>query len=101
MQRSKKDVESALKKKGFIQQEGNHHFFRYHTPDGQPTSIITKTSHSGKDIGDNLLKAMSLQCKLQTAKEFLNLVDCPMSKEDYHEHLTESGVIIQQQNNPQ
>jgi hypothetical protein len=58
--RAKRDVEAALKKKGFRQDEGDHHWSFYWTADGLKTTIRTKTSHgSRKDLGDGLLREMA------------------------------------------
>ena len=91
--RSKRDVESALKKKGFRQDEGDHHWFIYWTADGLKTTIRTKTSHgSTKDLGDGLLKEMARQ--LRTDKgNFLDLIDCPLSREQYESGLREDEHI--------
>ena len=71
-------------KKGFRQREGDHHRFIYFGPDGKKTPVVTKTSHtqSMKDIPDSLLAQMAKQCRL-SKPELLNLVDCPLSRDDY------------------
>jgi hypothetical protein len=88
MPRKKIDVESALKKKGFDKTEGDHHWFVYVTMEGEKTTSRTKTSHTQKmkDIPDNLLSQMARQCKL-SKREFLDLIDCPLSREAYEEIL--------------
>ncbi len=84
MPRNKQDVEQSLKRKGFMRKEGDHHYFVYHTMSGLKTAIFTKTSHTPKmrDIPDNLLGQMARQCRLSKS-EFLDLVDCPLSREEY------------------
>ena len=84
MPRNKQDVEQSLKRKGFMRKEGDHHYFVYHTMSGLKTAIFTKTSHTPKmrDIPDNLLGQMARQCRLSKS-EFLDLVDCPLSREVY------------------
>lgn len=52
----------------------------------------TKVSHGKGDIGDYLIKRMSVQCKLDK-KEFIDLVNCPLSKEDYLEILGKKGFL--------
>lgn len=45
--------------------------------------LFTKFSHgSTSDIGIKLIKQMADQCKLGI-KDFQNLANCPLSKEDY------------------
>lgn len=84
MQRSKKQIEDAFKAKGFYQDDTHHHVFIYVRMDGKKTNVRTRTSHSSKmkSIGDPLLGEMAKQCKLSRA-EFIKLVDCPLSREDY------------------
>lgn len=91
--RTKRDVESALKRKGFRQDEGDHHWFFYWTGDGKKTTVRTKTSHgSTKDLGDGLLKEMARQLRI-SKPQFLDLVDCPMSREQYHQLLEDGGNL--------
>ncbi|MBQ6472592.1 MAG: type II toxin-antitoxin system HicA family toxin [Victivallales bacterium] len=82
--RSKRKIEKALCKKGFIEQQGDHNFFIYYTLDGRKTGIFTKTSHTPhmKDISGELLNKMASQCKL-SKDEFCRLVDCPLSRASY------------------
>jgi hypothetical protein len=92
--RSKKVIESSLQSKGFILTEADHHYFVYVTQDGRKTRARTKTSHSPKvrDVADNLIGQMARQCLLPK-NEFLRLVDCPMSRDDYERKLIELGEI--------
>jgi hypothetical protein len=92
--RNRKTVEATLQEKGFAKVEGDHHYFVYLARDGRKTRARTKTSHSPKvkDIADNLLGQMARQCML-TKPDFLKLVDCPMSREEYERKLTDRGEI--------
>ena len=92
MPRSRKDVEATLKKKGFQETEGDHHFFVYHTKKGKKTLAKTKTSHGMKDISDDLLSQMAKQCKLSN-RQFLDLVDCSIDRDDYEGILSSSQQI--------
>jgi tRNA/tmRNA/rRNA uracil-C5-methylase (TrmA/RlmC/RlmD family) len=94
MPRRKIDVESALRRKGFDQTEGDHHWFVYVTIKGEKTGYRTKTSHTQKmkDIPDNLLSLMARQCKL-SKKDFLDLIDCPLTREAYEEILKDQGNL--------
>lgn len=93
-QRRRRDIESALEKKGFRRFENDHTWFVYFTEDGKKTTRRTKTSHgaSGSSIGQPLLGMMAKQCGLATA-EFLELVDCPRTRESYQELLAERGML--------
>jgi len=88
MQRDRRKVEQALLKKGFEQDERHHHFFLYRTENGQLSNIRTKTSHSGKELDDYLLGKMAQQCHL-AKKQFLDLVDCPLSRTEYEKEIAE------------
>lgn len=84
----RREIENALLHKGFRRKESHHSFFHHHTEAGEKTPVWTKTSHgrSGADIEKGLFRRMAQQCGL-TAKEFSNLVNCPMSRTDYEERL--------------
>ena len=88
MQRDKREVEQALRRKGFVQDERHHHMFFYRTLQGQFTAIRTRTSHSGKTLDNYLLKQMAKQCHLE-AEDFLRLVDCPLSRVSYESLIVE------------
>lgn len=94
MARDKNNVESSLRSKGFGQSEGDHHRFYYVRSDGLVTAIRTKTSHTKKmkTIGDPLISQMAKQCKV-TKQDFLNLIDCPLSRTDYEAKLVTAGII--------
>lgn len=92
MPRKKAKVESALKKKGFEQTDGDHRFFVYVTIDGKKTAVRTKTSHTPKmkDIPDNLLSQMAKQCRL-SKNNFFRLLDCPLGREEYEKILQDKS----------
>ncbi|MEC4895386.1 MAG: hypothetical protein SAL07_22340 [Oscillatoria sp. PMC 1051.18] len=94
MPRQKAKVESALQAKGFQQSEKHHHYFVYYTTDGKKTTAKTKTSHTKKmkDIPDNLLSQMAKQCQI-TKQEFLDLVDCSLSRDKYEKILQDREII--------
>jgi hypothetical protein len=60
--------------------------------DGRKTQIYTKVSFGSKEIGEFLIKKMSNQLKLNK-KEFIDLVNCPMSFETYVKKLQKEGVL--------
>ena len=90
MPRAKDGIERGLLRKGFEQREGDHHYFIYRNLKGEKTPVFTKTSHTPKmrDIPDNLLALMARQCRLSKA-DFLNLMDCPLSREEYERKLSQ------------
>ena len=86
MPRPKDDIEKGLVKKGFVKNEGDHHYFVYHNLSGKKTAVFTKTSHTPKmrQIPDNLISQMARQCRVNK-QNFLNLIDCPLSQSQYEE----------------
>jgi len=94
MPRPKTVVEAALKAKGFQLSEGDHHFFIYWTKNGKKTRARTKTSHTPKmkDIPDSLLTQIAKQVCLDSKAQLLQLVDCPMSRDDYEQVLHDKGL---------
>ena len=94
MPRDRKSVEKTLRAKGFAQIEDDHHDFIYITREGRRTRARSKTNHSPKvkDLADNLIGKMARQCLL-AKPEFLRLVDCPMSRDDYERVLSEQGEL--------
>ena len=92
--RRKKDVERALRKKGFKQRENDHAYFNYYSKEGIKSRVFTKTSHGTKvkDIQGDPLRWMAAQCKL-TVDQFLMLVDCPLTRDDYEALLIQNHHI--------
>lgn len=87
-----KKINSRLQAKGFEKEEKDHHFF-YYTYNGERTKIYTKTSFgSKKEIGDSLISKMATQVHLKK-EEFMRLIECTLSKEDYRDLLLEKGLI--------
>ncbi|MDO8545630.1 MAG: hypothetical protein Q7S40_34740 [Opitutaceae bacterium] len=95
MPRDKSDVESGLCRKGFepAKPGADHRYYIYRTHAGQKSRARTHTSHGkGFDIDDHLLAQMARQCGL-TKKQFLDLLDCPLSREDYERILAAAGRL--------
>ena len=86
MQRERVDVGNALVRKGFEKDDRHHHMFYYRTVIGKKTAVRTRTSHSGKTLDSVLLGQMAKQCKL-TMADFLQLVDCSLSREAFEERI--------------
>lgn len=83
-----------LKKKGFIDSDNHspdHKYLEFYF-EGR-LILYTKLSHgSKKDLDDYLIKQMSSQCKLDK-KNFADLVNCPLSEEQYIKKLLEQGLL--------
>lgn len=67
----------ALLDKGMERDEAHHHMFRKNVEG--VTHLVTRISHSAREIDDGLGKLMANQCCLQL-REFWDLVDCPLDE---------------------
>jgi predicted RNA binding protein YcfA (HicA-like mRNA interferase family) len=87
------DIESSLLKKGFTAEEGDHRFFKL-VAAGKYTGIYTKTSRGKKykTLSSELVSKMASQLEL-TTKEFVSLVDCSLSGEEYLRLLEERDKL--------
>lgn len=94
MQIDRKEIESSLVAKGFVREDTHHRYF-YHEVKGKRTGIQTYTSHGSdfKTYGDNLLKMMKRQLRLDTLTQVVDLLKCPMTGEDYYKNLKKKGLI--------
>jgi hypothetical protein len=82
--RKRSDVEAALSQKGFVLREADHRYYLFYLEGRLAARTKVSTGTKYKDLRDDLLKKMAKQCHL-TTQQFLNLVDCPMSAEQYKE----------------
>jgi hypothetical protein len=80
----------SLKKKGFVENNTHHKYFELFYKG--KLILHTKVSHNGQDINDYLISQMKNQCMLEK-KQFLDLINCPLSKEKYIEILKSKGAI--------
>jgi hypothetical protein len=91
MPRAAREIESALLKKGFQRRESKDAYFHLWV-DGKKTMVFTKMSQGEKEVHDGLLGAMARQLKL-TKQQLVELVDCPLSLEEYAAILRRAGHI--------
>jgi hypothetical protein len=89
MPRKRADVEKALIAKGMVLDENHHHMYRK-VIEGV-THVVTRISHSGKEIPDAIGKLMANQCYLQF-REFWNLVDCPLGEAAWDDLIRERSI---------
>lgn len=74
-------VLNSLTRKGFTTQYRNHIWLTLFV-DGKRSSVRTCLSHDSREIGAPLQSKMAKQLCL-SVDELHDLVDCPMSKDDY------------------
>ena len=99
--RKSDDNRTALQQKGFRldpkARRTDHYYFVLYV-DNQKTSVWTKVSHGGNhDVGDGLFSTMARQCKLTTG-QFCDLIDCPLSENQYSDLLTAQGAVKKSEN---
>lgn len=96
MQIDRKEIESSLPRKGFVE-ENTHHRYFYHEFQGSRTGAYTYTSRGGayKTYGVTLLKRMKTELRLDTIGQVANLCHCPMSGDEYNGVLRTKGLISQ------
>lgn len=97
MTRDKRNIEAGLMAKGFSRDATRDHVYLHHhrQGDGLKTGIFTKVSHGRKGmvLSDILMAHMSRQCGL-TRKQFLDLIDCPLSRAEYESILDQAGRFL-------
>jgi len=92
--RDRETIKDALQKKGFRLNDRDHMYFTYYSKNGKKSSVHTKLSRGTKykTLTDNLLALMSKQCKLPKS-DFIGLVDCPLTREEYEEKLHIQSIV--------
>lgn len=91
MPRKVRDVEASLTRKGFVRKNSKDAHFHLWI-DGKKTLVYTMISQGEKEIHDGLLGAMARQVKL-SSRQFAQLIECPLSLEEYTSLLREAGHI--------
>jgi hypothetical protein len=89
--RKGRDVDAALRKKGFRCNAKGDHLFYYFSG----ASITTKMSHGmmSSSLSADLISRMARQLHL-TKKQFLELIDCTLTEEQYRNILSEQDVGV-------
>ncbi len=94
MQIDRKVIESSLRKKGFVEEGGDHKYF-CHEADGKRTGPYTFTSRGSgyKTYGDTLLKRMKFQLRLDSLRQVRRLLECPMDGDEYNAILRKKNIF--------
>ncbi len=94
MQIDRKDIEAALRTKGFVEDGGDHKYF-HHEVNGKRTGVSTFTSRGSgyKVYGVQLLGLMKKQLRLNNMKQVKDFLECPMSETQYNSILREKGIF--------
>lgn len=79
----KRDIKSALERKGFVKAEGKHEFYVLMV-NGKQSGIQTKLSHGSKiEYSRKVLSFMCKQLGFDNMAELKNFIECPLSKDEY------------------
>lgn len=92
MPRERTAIRKALKAKGFEEESGGDHWFYVHAKN---QAVFTKVSFGSgyKVYSDELLSRMRRQLRLDTKRQLESLIDCPMTREAYEEHLIAKKLL--------
>ena len=95
MKVDRREFETNLPKKGFQEARAHGHIFYHHFVHGKRTAAYTMLSHTAKmrDVSGDLLKVIRKQLQLDTTREAIDLITCPMTEEQFVEKLRKKGVI--------
>jgi hypothetical protein len=94
VQRDRDDIRRSLLRKGFFSKEqAKHEYLRFYL-NGKPTSVVTFLSRGSgyKTYASALLAEMAHQLHL-TKQQLLDLIDCPLSEQDYTSLLQQQGIL--------
>jgi hypothetical protein len=86
-----RDIAAALLKKGFVERSSHHKIF-FLCIEGKISGVHTFLSHGVKEYNTDLLAKMRTQLHL-SGKELEDLIQCPLSGEDYVNLLVERGRV--------
>ena len=89
------EIVKNFPKKGFRKEKTGHHIYFYHEYEGLETGAYTYISHSAKqkDVSSDILLSMRKQLRLNSAKEAVDLIRCPMDEEGFNRVLIENNVF--------
>lgn len=95
MKIDRSDFEANLPRKGFHEERASHHVFFHYYFEGKRTAAYTKISHSARmrEVSGDLLKVIRKQLQLDTTREAVDLIKCPMTAEQYVDRLKQKGVL--------
>lgn len=94
MQIDRRHIEASLRKKGFVQEGGDHKYF-YHEVNGKRTGAYAYTSRGSgyKTYDENLLTVMKKELRLDSLNQVKRLLECPMDSDEYNAILKQKGIF--------
>ena len=94
--RTGRDIDAALRKKGFRRDlDGKHIWYYFQDEHGEDSCVKVMVSHGvmGTTLGTPLIALMARQIHL-TKTQFLDLIDCPLDEESYRQILRNAGFDV-------
>ena len=75
--------------------KSRHHIYFIHEYNGNKTGVATFISHSKKlkDISGSLLNSIKSQLMLNSIKDTVDFLNCPMDEKAYNKILFEKGFL--------
>jgi len=89
----KRDIKSALERKGFVKGEGKPHEFYVLMVNGRQSGIQTKFSHVSGEYSGKLLSYIRKQLGFNSITELKDFIECPLSKDEYVRILEDKNQI--------
>ena len=87
-----RDVVKSLLKKGFVETEGSRHRKFTFKVGEDKSPVFTVISHGDTELRDTLTGIVARQLHLNS-RQFDELVQCPLSRDEYTSLLRQKGVI--------
>lgn len=89
-----RDAKSALRRKGFREEERDHTFFFLYW-EGRKTSCYSYFSHGSEsqELGVGLLKKMQKELHLDTLGQVRDLLRCPLGEEELTRLMRAKGLL--------
>lgn len=91
--RKAREIEAGLAKKGFIKEAGGRHPLLRFWVGGKKTGFSTAVDPK-YEYGRDLLSWMKSELRLDSNRELLDLIDCPMSEQAYLAKLRGKGLKL-------
>jgi len=86
-------IDSGLRRKGFIKEQGKKHTFYILVVEGKKTLIRTKLSHGSKEYNNYLLSKICSQLKFDKKEELIDFINCPKTLEEYVSMLKDKSIL--------
>lgn len=87
------DLKKALRKKGFVEEEGSKHTKYYLMIDGKDIGINTLVSRSWDDVSSAMQAEITRQLRMPNTKFLVDYIQCKNSLANYEKELIKLGLV--------